>query len=136
MDIVRDLIVSTIETSGEIDEAIQRIVIRMLDNEDFMMEIGKALDVANAMRIAKEVEREVANLTAKELEMEKSTTPWFNWVVTGVDPEKGERIKMGWNSAWIDYLKSIGITGVDDEAMVMRYVGLHGADDILNSHYN
>ena len=77
---------------------------------------------------AKEVEMrrelediEYNNYVAMKME---SDDPWVDFVGEVRDTEKGQRLEMNWNDAFIVFLKSIGITGLDDEQMVQKYISL------------
>jgi len=51
-----------------------------------------------------------------------SSEPWVDFVGDVRDTEKGQRLRMEWNDAYIVWLKSIGITGADDDQIVQQYV--------------
>jgi len=51
-----------------------------------------------------------------------SSEPWVDFVGDVRTTEKGQRLRMEWNDAYIVWLKSIGITGADDDQIVQQYV--------------
>ena len=120
--------------SGELQTIIQTELKEMLSDDEFLRKIGKAMDVAEAMRITNEVNRDVEEMTAKELEMSDSPEPWFEWVCLGVDPEKGEKMHYAFNNAFVQHMKSIGIQGDTPDDMFLRYVGLIGTDALLEDY--
>lgn len=55
--------------------------------------------------------------------MKQSTEPWVD--VTGwSQDDKGVKVELEWNDAFVDYLKSNGVTGADDEQIVQKWVTL------------
>lgn len=64
---------------------------------------------------------EYANYVALKME---SDDPWVDFVGEVRDTEKGQRLELNWNPAFVVFLKSIGITGIDDEQMVQKYISL------------
>lgn len=64
---------------------------------------------------------EYANYVALKME---SDDPWVDFVGDVRDTEKGQRLELNWNPAFVVFLKSIGITGVDEEQIVQKYISL------------
>lgn len=64
---------------------------------------------------------EYANYVATKMD---SDDPWVDFVGEVRDTEKGQRLELNWNTAFIVFLKSIGITGADEEQMVQKYISL------------
>lgn len=55
--------------------------------------------------------------------MKQSSEPWVD--VSGwQQDDKGVKVELDWNDAFVDYLKSNGVTGVDDEQVVQKWVTL------------
>lgn len=55
--------------------------------------------------------------------MKKSKEPWVD--VTGwTDTDKGVKVELEWNDAFVDYLRGNGINGADDEQVVQKWVTL------------
>lgn len=55
--------------------------------------------------------------------MKASTEPWVD--VTGwSESDKGVKVELDWNDAFVDYLRGHGVTGADDEQVVQRWVTL------------
>lgn len=76
-----------------------------------------------ADRQRKILEREKNKVARDEYvtKMKSSNEPWVE--VIGIEPtEQGIRTELDWNDAFIDYLKSQGIAGVDDGQVIQHYV--------------
>ncbi len=55
--------------------------------------------------------------------MKESSDPWVDiqgWVQT----DQGIRVELDWNDAFVDHLKTEGVTGADDDQVVQRWVTL------------
>lgn len=48
--------------------------------------------------------------------------PWVTILSIVDDPEKGARVELDWNDAFIEYLRANGIVGVDDDAVIQKYI--------------
>lgn len=55
--------------------------------------------------------------------MKESTDPWVD-ILGIVHTEQGVRIELEWNDAFVQYLRSNGLTGVEEEAVVQKWVTL------------
>ena len=55
--------------------------------------------------------------------MKKSADPWVD-IQGWVETEQGVRIELDWNDAFVQHLKSEGITGADDDQVVQKWVTL------------
>jgi len=64
---------------------------------------------------------EHANYVALKMESED---PWVEIVGDISDEQKGQRIELNWNPAFIVYLKKNNITGADEEQIVQKYISL------------
>ena len=73
----------------ELSDNIDLYLREILQDTEFLKVVGKALDEAEALRIAEEIQRKKDELTIKEQEMEKSTEPWVEVESLGHDAEKG-----------------------------------------------
>lgn len=62
------------------------------------------------------------NLTPEEAKEKNSKLPWVKIVGESVDPEKGIRIELDWNEAFIKYLRKNGYNGSDEEAVVGKWL--------------
>lgn len=60
----------------------------------------------------------------KTAQLKASSEPWV--VVKGMveDPKEGVKIELDWNDAFIEYLKQNGITGVDEDTIIQKYITL------------
>ncbi len=64
---------------------------------------------------------EYAHYVASRME---SDDPWVDFVGEVRDTQKGQRLQMNWNPAFVEFLKGIGITGADEEQIVQKYISL------------
>lgn len=56
--------------------------------------------------------------------MKESPEPWVDFIGQVRDTAQGQRLQMDWNSAFIEYLKASGITGVDEEQIMQKYISM------------
>jgi len=72
----------------------------------------------------KEIAREQEDLEYQKYVdiMMKSDEPWVDFVGNVRDTEQGQRLQMNWNDAFIKFLREIGITGIDEEQLVQKYI--------------
>jgi hypothetical protein len=123
------------ESQKFIVDQIEKRVELLLTDKDFLKRIGKELQKAEALRIAENRQRDLEELSDKEIEMEESPEPWFDFTLIGVDIEQGQaKTRMFWNTAFIKYLKDSGFTGQDEEAMVNTWFALLRADSIVEDY--
>lgn len=111
---------------------LQEVVFEMLQDTEFLTKLGREFAKAEALRISKERQRQIDDLTIKEQEMEESPEPWVETVSMGYDKEKGIMLRTFWNTAFIKYLKENGITGQTEEEAVERWIGRLNMDIIIN----
>jgi len=106
----------------------------------------KANEVVQMKREAEKAAREKidAEEEARKLADETlraSADPWVEIKAIVHDPEKGVQIELDWNEAFIKYLKENGYTGVDEEAIIQKYLIVltqnivEGMDDNKASEY-
>lgn len=132
---IHEMIIETLSTDlDEFNTFITNAVHTLLDDDEFLRKIGQSMAIAEAMRISKEVDRTIEDMTAKEIEMSDSPEPWFEWVCTGIDQEKGARHQFAYNNAFIQFVKSTGITGSSSDEIFLRYVGTIGTDAMLEEY--
>lgn len=87
-------------------------------------------EVAEKERIIKEKELLAQELnTFKRQEEEKrsryeSKEPWIEILSSGEDSDKGMRMDLDWNKAFIDYLAENGISAPTEEEAVQLYLSL------------
>lgn len=80
------------------------------------------LDLTVALNAAKE---KVTELEAKLKEFERDDSiPWVQISSDGFDKNKGVKIAMDWNDAFIDYLEDLEIKGPTAEAAVQRWMAM------------
>ena len=129
---VKSLILETLrEQPEELMSAIKDVLDILMNDKDFLSKVGKSLDVHEARRLELDIERQIEELSAKELEMRHSSTPWFEWVCLGVHPEKGEKLKFEYNAAWVKHMETIGIPGKNADEKFMTYVALLSRDALI-----
>jgi len=92
-----------------------------------------------AVREKIDAEEEARKLADETLRA--SADPWVDIKAIVHDPEKGVQIELDWNEAFIKYLKESGYTGVDEEAIIQKYLIVltqnivEGMDDNKASEY-
>lgn len=92
-------------------------------------EEARRLALAEAEEKAREEERlrleaeEKARLEEAE-RMKASEEPWVEIKGIVEDPEKGIKIELDWNDAFVKHLRQNGYTGVDDDSVIQRYVAV------------
>lgn len=111
--------------------------------ETLKKEIREEL-AAEAEEKAREEARRVAEAEEKarleeEQRMKNSDEPWVE--IRGIveDKEKGIKIELDWNDAFVKYLRKNGYTGVDDDAVIQRYIAVLSkqvADDMADEQVN
>lgn len=70
-----------------------------------------------------ERERQRKEYEAYVEKMKASSEPWVD--VTGwSETDKGVKVELEWNDAFVDYLRGAGVTGADDEQVVQKWVTL------------
>lgn len=55
--------------------------------------------------------------------MKQSPDPWVD-IVGWVHTDQGVKVELEWNDAFVDYLRSNGISGTDEEQVVQKWVTL------------
>jgi len=53
---------------------------------------------------------------------EKNKEPWVDIKGMVEDPEHGIKVDLDWNDEFVEYLRENGITGVDDEVVVQKWI--------------
>ncbi len=78
-----------------------------------------------AERVVREqLELERLAREAADKELRESAEPWVEIRAIVVDPKDGARIDLDWNPAFIVYLNNNGITGVDEDSTIQKYITL------------
>lgn len=86
-------------------------------------------EIAEAEEKAREEERvrlaaeEKARLEEAE-KMKASEEPWVEIKGIVEDPEKGIKIELDWNDAFVKHLRASGYKGADDDSVIQRYVAV------------
>jgi hypothetical protein len=62
------------------------------------------------------------NLSAADAKEKSSKEPWVSIVGESIDPEKGIKLELDWNDAFIKYLKANGYTGASEEMIVGKWM--------------
>jgi len=68
--------------------------------------------------------------------MKTSTEPWVD-IVCWTETDKGVKVDLDWNDAFVDYLKANGVTGADDDQVIQKYITLllrDSADQMEDQH--
>ena len=66
-------------------------------------------------------ERETVEQQNYVAKMKQSPDPWVD-IIGWVKDSNGVRTELQWNDAFVDYLRAEGISGVDDDAVVQKWV--------------
>jgi hypothetical protein len=53
---------------------------------------------------------------------ERNNEPWVDIKGIVEDPKHGIRVDLDWNEAFVEYLRENGITGVDEEVVVQKWI--------------
>lgn len=56
-------------------------------------------------------------------QMKESTDPWVE-VLGNVETPQGVKVDLEWNDAFIEYLRTNGFTGTDEDAIVQKWITL------------
>lgn len=62
------------------------------------------------------------NIPDPNEDKKKSKEPWVQVIGEDIDPERGIKIELDWNDAFVKYLKQNGYTGTSDEAIVQKWL--------------
>lgn len=60
-----------------------------------------------------------------------SDEPWIEMTSDDYDPEKGLKVGLDWNKAFITHLRKSGITGVTEDDAIRKYIALLYQDILL-----
>lgn len=70
-------------------------------------------------------EKQTIIIQPPQIKKEKSSnTPWIEIKGEAIDPDKGIRLSLDWNTAFITYLKQNGINGTDEDQIIQKYITL------------
>jgi hypothetical protein len=58
----------------------------------------------------------------QQLREKNSKNPWVEIVGEQIDPDKGIKIELDWNEAFVTHLKKNGYTGTTEEAIVQKWI--------------
>ena len=110
------------------------------EDEDRKAVIAKAEQKAREDVQAKIKAEEAARAEEAE-KMKSSAEPWVVIKAMVQDPEKGIRIELDWNDAFVKHLRANGYTGTDDTTIIQRYIAVLSkqvaddmAEDMINEH--
>jgi len=123
------------EVLDEVKDVEKRLNESGVLNADLIQEIKKMVTAEVVLELKEkkvfkekelEVERELEDIEYRKYveRMYESDDPWIDFVGNIRDTEKGQRLQMEWNSAFITYLRESGITGITEEDVVQKYVTL------------
>lgn len=86
-------------------------------------------EAVEAQKAAEKHQEELAAGAAKIREnMMESDEPWVEMVGTTVDPEKGIKVELNWNTAFINYLRDGGVPGASEEECAQRWLAMIAKD--------
>lgn len=119
----------------ETDNVEERLTDNAILNAELIAEVKKQVtaEIVSEMkekRVYEEKEKELrqeqedlehANYVAT---MKESDEPWVEMVGDVRDTQKGQRVQLEWNNAFISHLKDAGFKGVDDEQIIQQYLAM------------
>ena len=95
--------------------------------EEITKKVMADLDSRDERERIKRIDEREKNKTAHQKyvdAMKESDEPWVEILGDVEQTAQGVRIAIEWNDAFITFLKSAGITGLDDEQIVQHWVAL------------
>lgn len=96
--------------------------------------------LAELKKDAKNKKEAKAKIEAEaDAKLKASNEPWVKVKGNVVDPEKGIKIELDWNDAFVKYLRSNGYKGADDDTVVQHYIAILSkqiADDLHRDQHN
>lgn len=101
-----------------------------MDYEQLKQQIYKQVkqDIAEEMQSDREKKKQQREEEKKAHEeyvekMKESDQPWVEVIGISED-DKGVKVELEWNDAFVDYLRENGISGTDEEQVIQRWVTL------------
>lgn len=117
---------SNMKSESELNQAAQAI--KNMDIETLKLELKSQImeelkdDQLKKMELERERrERETAEQTKYIAKMKQSPDPWMD-IIGWVKDSQGVRTELQWNDAFVDYLRANGVTGVDDDDTVQKWI--------------
>jgi len=113
LDLDKPLLDQPVPLDPELVAAVRRQVMEELKSDEERARQDKII----AREDAKKAQEEYV------AKMKESSDPWVDiqgWVQT----DQGIRVELDWNDAFVDHLKTEGVTGADDDQVVQRWVTL------------
>ena len=98
--------------------------------EEIAEEKRKEEEAAVEAQKAEEKRVEELKEAARSLNEDKmeSDEPWVEMIGSSVDPEKGLKVELAWNPAFINYLREGGIQGASEEECAQRWLAMVARD--------
>lgn len=59
---------------------------------------------------------------------DSSPIPWVEVCSEEYDPVKGVKLQLDWNAAFVQYLRDNGLTGIDDDTIVQKWLSMVSTD--------
>lgn len=90
-------------------------------------------------KVAEEKEALLKKEEEKKAKLKASDEPWVDIKGMVHDPQKGIRIELDWNDAFVKHLRENGFTGADDNAVVQKYIAILAkqvATDMFDDQHN
>lgn len=120
---------------NEVQETEKRLKESGVLNAELIKEVKKLVtaEIISELKEDKVLKEKELELTREMEDIEyqtyvatrmESDDPWVDIVGDIRDTEKGQRIQLNWNDAFVQYLRSGGVTGADDEQVVQKYITL------------
>ena len=103
-----------------------------IETEKLEKEMTESLarEEEEAEQRAEEERKAEIRAAAETINQEKmeSDEPWVEMVGASVDPEKGIRVELNWNPAFIKYLREGGVQGASEEECAQRWLAMISKD--------
>ena len=94
--------------------------------KELKAQIVQELKSEEALRLEEEKQRrekQQADHATFIEKMKDSPDPWVE-VIGWVETNKGVKVELEWNNAFVDYLRAEGIHGTDEEQVVQKWITL------------
>jgi len=125
--------VSNILSGEELQDIKKQLMAQVVD--ELKDDRTRKLEEAKFRREQEDIEQ------SKYIEkMKQSPDPWVD-IIGWVRTDEGVKVELEWNDAFVDYLRSSGIKGTEDEELVQKWVTLllrdmaDGMEDRFGSDY-
>ena len=122
---LKKLLAPSPEALAEMREQVKKEI----EDEKYREAMRKEQEAAAAEEAARKHEAELqAELEKVNQERMNSDEPWVEMVGSSVDPERGLKVELNWNPAFIKYLREGGVQGTSEEECAQRWLAMVAKD--------